>query len=164
MVEWRREWEGRLGSKRGGPCGAQMKRQRQKTSKEPGKSNQEQRELAEQTLKSLEEITIDIASDASRAEATLKYSFDLRSPNLDLLGELMEQTFPQPKRRPGRPTLPNQTEILDAAAKAKAETGKYTQVAARFRVTPKQLTDLVRNNRPYFNHKVKEFTAVDVKS
>jgi hypothetical protein len=63
------------------------------------------------------------------------------------------------KRGKGRPEIPNKGAILDAAATAKVQEGTYTQIAARWKLKPKQLTDLVGNNRTYFKRKVKEVRA-----
>jgi hypothetical protein len=59
------------------------------------------------------------------------------------------------KRRQGRPTIPNKFAILDAAALAKVRDGRYTQIAAKWKLTPRQLSNLVERNRPYFDGKVK---------
>jgi hypothetical protein len=61
------------------------------------------------------------------------------------------------KRAKGRPAKPDRFEILGAAAKAKAEKGKYRLVAPRYRLTAKQLSDLVQRNRVYFNRKLDEY-------
>ena len=69
------------------------------------------------------------------------------------------------KKRPkGRPNAPDKFQKLDRAAKAKAETGHYTQVAAGLRTTPKSLSDLVRNNRSYFDRKVEDLRKREVTS
>jgi hypothetical protein len=60
--------------------------------------------------------------------------------------------------------MPKRDEILAAAAKAKAETGKYRQVAHRFHLTPKQLEDLVGNNRADFDNKIIEFKKLKITS
>lgn len=61
------------------------------------------------------------------------------------------------KRGKGRPANPRKLEILAAAARVRAAGGHYSKLAARFKLTPKQLTDLVQDNRTYFNLKVREF-------
>lgn len=60
------------------------------------------------------------------------------------------------RRSKGRPSLiPNRPEILDAAALAKVKFGRYTQIAAHWKLTPRQLIDLVHNNRKSFTARVK---------
>ena len=71
------------------------------------------------------------------------------------------------KRRKGRPSRPDKHTILDQAAKIKAAGGYYTSLAPRFKMTPKQLTDLVTRkgaNRSYFKRKVEEFRRSKVAS
>jgi hypothetical protein len=53
----------------------------------------------------------------------------------------------------------NTEEILDAAAKRRAEGGKYTWIARKSGLTPKQLQDRVHAHKAYFNQKVAEYTA-----
>jgi phosphoribosyl 1,2-cyclic phosphodiesterase len=81
-------------------------------------------------------------------------------PKAELLAMIRKA---EPRRR-GRRGFPNRTEILDAAAKARAERKFYTHVAPRFNMTPKQLIELVRRNRKHFDAKVKEFQQSDVPS
>jgi hypothetical protein len=59
------------------------------------------------------------------------------------------------KRGKGHPAIPNKLAILDAAALAKVRSGRYTQVAHQWKLTPQQLIDLVRRNRTYFTSMVK---------
>jgi hypothetical protein len=69
------------------------------------------------------------------------------------------KAYKKPKRGKGRPATPDRYKILDLAAKTKAEGGAYTRHAARFHLSPKQITNLVEANRRYFNKKVKEFRS-----
>jgi hypothetical protein len=60
------------------------------------------------------------------------------------------------KRGKGRPgIIPDKFAVLDAAALAKVRDGKYSQIAPRWNLTTRQLTDLVEHNRSYFASKVK---------
>jgi hypothetical protein len=79
---------------------------------------------------------------------------------LSLMTEWVKRV-PVPKRR-GRPPVLGKNEILTAAARARAMTGKYTQIAARFGMTPKQLHDLVADNAEYFNHQVAKIRVTQI--
>jgi hypothetical protein len=54
------------------------------------------------------------------------------------------------KRHKSHLAIRNKLAILDAAALAKVRDGRYTQVARQWKLTPRQLIDLVRRNRTYF--------------
>jgi hypothetical protein len=59
------------------------------------------------------------------------------------------------KRRKSHLAIRNKLAILDAAALAKVRDGRYTLVARQWKLTPRQLIDLVRRNRTYFAGMVK---------
>lgn len=61
--------------------------------------------------------------------------------------------------KPGRPRIPKRDEILDAAARLKAAGRGYTKLAAKFDLTPKQLIDLIGNDRAAFNKLVDEYST-----
>jgi hypothetical protein len=124
------------------------------------KPNQKSRK---QRLPRVDRVLMDIAPDGSM-KVYPEYPLDPSIPGLDM-GKMLRRIVP---RSPGRTTDPKIFEILDAAAKAYAETyaktgtGKYRHVAHRYkikgkRVTEKQLTDWRRIHGPYFDQKVKEF-------
>lgn len=118
------------------------------------------REIAKLVLKSLEEIKVDVPPTANPVKVTIEYSFDLKSPEVHGIGigELLDALLP---KCPGRPALLKKFDILDAAAQEKATKGKYRHVAFRFGKSPKQITDLVNTNKPYFVKKVAELSATN---
>lgn len=61
------------------------------------------------------------------------------------------------KRLKGRPTRANRDEILNQAARAKAEKGEYAPIAPRLGMTSKALRNLVGRNRRAFDEKVRQF-------
>jgi hypothetical protein len=75
----------------------------------------------------------------------------------EIYREVTEADKESPRKRSrgkGRPAVANKLQILDSAADAKVREGRYTQIAARWKLTPTQLIDLVRNNRAYFSARV----------
>jgi len=60
----------------------------------------------------------------------------------------------KPKRGKGRPTIPDKFAILDACATVIANGGHYSRLAPQFKLSTKQLTDLVQKNRTYVNRKI----------
>jgi len=61
-------------------------------------------------------------------------------------------------RGKGRPARANPDDILTQCAKAKLKTGRYTQLARRFRMTVRQLRNFVEYRRREFNAAVKRAT------
>lgn len=79
--------------------------------------------------------------------------------------EMLKRSEKQ-KRRKGRPARANLDLILNAAAKAMAKTGRYTQVAARLGLSPRQLSNLIqrKRNRLAFDKKVKAYSQIKKKT
>lgn len=126
----------------------------------PGKSNRERRRIAELARKWFEAMNTErLPGDNHLVKVTLNFWVDVSSPKqADLLCELVYRI--QQHRR-GAPGFLNKLEILDAAAEAKARKGKYRHIAFRFGKSPKQVTDLVDKNKPYFVKKVAELSATN---
>jgi hypothetical protein len=68
--------------------------------------------------------------------------------------EIIEKMKPEPKRGKGRPSIPDKFAILDSCATVIAKGGHYTRLAPQFKLSTKQLTDLVQKNRTYVNRKI----------
>src|ERR1700722_19282450 len=79
-----------------------------------------------------------------------------RTYSIPELIEAVREMEKKPKRKKGRPGIGNKQEILEAAAQAKVRQGQYTHIAARWKLTRKQLTDLVRNNGKRFKSMVED--------
>jgi hypothetical protein len=120
-----------------------------------GNSNEERRRLRELENKSLQEISIAIPLDGP-TKVTIDYSFDQTAAAIGDICAIISKRTPQAR---GRPMLPNTEEILDAAAKIRAEGGKYTRIARKSGLTPKQLQDRVHTHKARFNQKVAEYTV-----
>jgi hypothetical protein len=101
-------------------------------------------------------VTVEELAEAARCEVELEWQRIQQTYSKAELVSIVREAE-KPKRGKGRPATARRYEIIDAAAKVKAEGGHYTRLAARFHLRPKQLTDLVQTNRLYFNRKVREF-------
>ena len=102
--------------------------------------------------------TVNEFAEAACCDIELEWQRIRRTYSLPELVNIVREAE-KPKRGKGRPATPDRYKILDLAAKTKAEGGAYTRHAARFHLSPKQITNLVEANRRYFNKKVKEFRS-----
>lgn len=151
-----------------------MKPQRKSASKAPGKSKEELRRLTELEKKAFQGLSIEFPppGDESPIKVTLDYSFDQapdvtkttgRFITIDLpaINAMLKDMFSVIDARVphfrGRPKFPNTLEIVDEAAKIRAEGGMYTWIARKRGLTTKQLQERIRTHRTRFDQKVAEY-------
>jgi hypothetical protein len=154
--------------------GKRRKPSKERCAKEAsGNSNEKRRRRAELEKKSFQGISIYIPPNDGSIEVSIGYSFDqatavTRAGNfvsMDLsaiderMGDICDIINARVPHFRGRPRFPNTLEIVDAAAKIRAEGGKYTWIARKSGLTPKQLQDRVHTHKARFNQKVAEYTA-----
>jgi hypothetical protein len=142
-----------------------VKRRKQSTARVGRKST---RAISKEDVKKLATLSRDVALAEQPGLAWLAKAF--ASAGLEPRWKTIKGSYSIPeltdivthmataKRGRGRPAIANLDEILTAAAAAKATKGKYTQIAARFGLTAKQLTDLVDYHKDDFDKIVKKFT------